>query len=273
VWEALMPTMRVNGATIAYDVTGAGPETIIFAHGLLWDGYMFHKQVAALRDRYRCVTFDFRGQGKSEVTRAGYDMDTLSLDAAQLIEGLGYAPVHFAGLSMGGFVGMRLAARRPELLRSLILIETSAEPEPVGNVPKYRMFYRVARLLGPGAVAGRVMPIMFGQRFLNDPARSAERAEWRKRASANHRVGIARATEGVIARRGVTDEIGAISLPTLIIVGDQDVATVPEKARRIHELIAGSRLVVIPGAGHTSSIEEPEAVTAAIEGFLDEQRR
>lgn len=268
-----MPTIEINGARIAYEETGDGPETIVFAHGLLWDGYMFHKQVAALRDRYRCVTFDFRGQGQSEVTRSGYDMDSLTLDAALLIERLGYAPVHYAGLSMGGFVAMRLAARRPELLRSLILMETSAEPEPVRNIPKYRMFYRVARILGPGAVAGRVMPIMFGQTFLNDPARAKERAEWRTRASTNHRVGIGRATEGVVSRKGVTDEIGAITLPTLIIVGDQDVATVPDKARRIHELIAGSRLVVVPGAGHTSTIEEPEAVTAAIEAFLGDLSR
>lgn len=263
-----MPTMRVNGATIAYEESGSGQETIVFAHGLLWDGYMFHKQIAALRDRYRCVTLDFRGQGKSEVTRDGYDMDTLTLDAAQLIERLGYAPVHFAGLSMGGFVAMRLAARRPELIRSLILMETSAEPEPTQNIPKYRMFYRVARIFGPGAVASRVMPIMFGQKFMSDPARAAEREEWRRRASANHRVGIGRATEGVISRKGITEEISKITAPTLIVVGDQDVATVPARAQRIHELIPGSRLVVIPGAGHTSSIEEPEAVTAAIESFL-----
>lgn len=263
-----MPAMRLNGANVSYEVTGDGLETIVFAHGLLWDGYMFHKQVAALRDRYRCVTFDFRGQGKSEVTRDGYDMDTLTLDAAQLIERLGFAPVHFAGLSMGGFIAMRLGARRPDLIRSLILMETSAEPEPPENIPRYRMFYRVARFLGPGAVASRVMPIMFGQKFMTDPNRAAERDEWRRRASANHRVGIGRATEGVISRRGVTEEIGKIRAPTLIIVGDQDVATVPAQARRIHDLIPGSRLVVIPGAGHTSSIEEPEAVTTAIEEFL-----
>lgn len=268
-----MPTMRINGATINYEETGDGPETIVFAHGLVWSGYMFHKQIAALRDRYRCVTFDFRGQGKSEVTRDGYDMDTLTLDAALLIERLGYAPVHFAGLSMGGFIAMRLGARRPELVRSLILMETSAEPEPKGNLPKYRVFSLVSRFLGPKAVAGQVMQTMFGQKFLKDPARAAERAEWRQRGASNHPVGIQRALRGVLTRKSVTEEIGKITAPTLIIVGDQDVATVPAKAQRIHELIPGSRLVVIPGAGHTSTIEEPEAVTAAIEEFLAEVRR
>ena len=71
---------------------------------------MWRFQVAAFRDRFRCVAWDHRGQGRSELTEGGYDMDTLADDAAALIAQLGIAPVHFVGLSMGGFVGMRLAA-------------------------------------------------------------------------------------------------------------------------------------------------------------------
>ena len=263
-----MPTLHVNGANLYYEEHGAGHETIVFAHGLLWSGRMFDAQVAALQDRYRCITFDFRGQGRSEVTRAGYDMDTLADDAAALIQALGAAPCHFVGLSMGGFIAMRLGIRRPELLRSLILLETSADPEPAANAPKYRMFALAARWFGPRVVAGQVMPIMFGRKFLADPARATQRAEWRRRANANHRTGIYHATMGVIARQGVYDELHAIDLPTLVVVGDQDVATTPDKARRIHERIRGSMLVVIPGAGHTSSVEEPAAVNAAIDAFL-----
>jgi 3-oxoadipate enol-lactonase len=266
-----MPTLRVNGATLWYTDQGAGPETIVFAHGLLWDGRMFDAQVAALRNRFRCIAFDFRGQGQSEVTRGGYDMDTLSDDAAALIEALGAAPCHFVGLSMGGFVGMRLAARRPGLIRSLVLMETSADAEPAENAPKYRAMGVVGWLLGRlgfRLIAGRVMRIMFGRTFLEDPARAAERAEWRSRLMANHRTGITRALGGVIDRLPVYDELGKIACPTLVMVGDQDVATVPAKAERIHAAIAGSRLRIIPGAGHTSSAEEPAFVNAALEEFL-----
>jgi pimeloyl-ACP methyl ester carboxylesterase len=84
----------------------------------------------------------------------------------------------------------------------------------------------------------------------------------------NERTGITRAVKGVIDRAGVYDQLDRIARPTLIIVGDQDVATPPEKAERMRARIAGSRLVVIPGAGHTSTLEEPAAVTAAIERFL-----
>ncbi len=87
-----MPIIRVNSATLYYEEHGTGPEIIVFAHGLLWSCRMFDEQVAALKDRYRCITFDFRGQGQSEVTRDGYDMETLYEDAAALIEALHCAP-------------------------------------------------------------------------------------------------------------------------------------------------------------------------------------
>lgn len=263
-----MPTLSINGAQLYYEAQGHGPETVVFGHGLLWSGAMFGAQVATLRDRYRCITLDWRGQGQSQVTAAGYDMDSLTEDAAALIEHLGAAPCHYVGLSMGGFIGMRLAIRRPELLKSLTLMETSADPEPAENVPRYRLLGRIGRYLGFRLTAGRVMPIMFGQKFIHDPARAEERRYWRARLIANDRVGILRALDGVINRQGVYDQIDRITLPTLIVVGDQDVATVPDKARRIHGRIAGSQLVIIPGAGHSSSVEEPAAVTAALENFL-----
>lgn len=263
-----MPEVMVNGARIHYEERGQGPEAILFSHGLLWSGRMFRAQMAALSDRYRCVSFDFRGQGESGVTAGGYDMDTLTEDAAELIAALGLAPCHFAGLSMGGFIGMRLAARHPDLLRSLILMETSADPEPEVNIPKYRQLLMVARWVGLGPVAGRVMPIMFGATFMRDPARAKERREWQGYLAANNRIGIIRATEGVITREPIYDELGAINLPTLIIIGDEDTATTPDHSARMRDAIKGAQLAPIPRAGHTSSVEEPAAVTAAIEAFL-----
>ena len=270
-----MPYLPIDGKEtypgnrLYYQTRGTGPETIVFSHGLLFDGEMFAAQVDALASRYRCIWYDHRGQGKSDVTRGGYDMDTLSDDAARLIETLDAGPCHFCGLSMGGFVGMRLAIRRPELIRSLMLLETSADPEPEENVPRYRRLRFVARWFGPGVVADRVLPIMFGQKFLDDPRRHGERDAWVRRIRGVDRVGLARAVDGVIDREGVHDRLGEIGCPTLVVVGDQDVATVPAKAERIHAGIPGSRLVVIPGAGHSSSIEEPEAVTATLRDFLE----
>ncbi len=212
---------------------------------------MFYKQVAHLKSRYRCVVYDHRGQGRSQVTEGGYDMDALYADAVGLIEALDLGPCHFAGLSMGGFVGMRVAARRPDLLKSLILMDTSCQEEPFKQ--KYNTLVSVVKLMGIGAVAGKVMPIMFGTPFLEDKARASERKEWHGYLKQNKKT-IVRAVQGVIDRKGIEDELPNIQLPTLVMVGTHDVATVPEKAAHIHELIAGSTLVHLEGAGHTASI-------------------
>lgn len=265
-----MPTLTVNGAGLYYEDQGTGPEAVVLAHGLLWDVRVFAPQVAALKDHYRCIAFDFRGQGRSEVTADGYDMETLTQDAAALIRTLGAAPCHFVGLSMGGFVGMRLALRHPELVRSLCLIESTADAEPRENVLPYTLMAAVGRWLGPRLVTARVMRVMFGEKFVMDPARAGQREEFRRRLLANDPVGTYRATMGVVRRRPVYDEIDRISVPTLVIVGDQDQATVPEKARRIQARIPGARLVTVAGAGHTSPLEEPAAVTQALADFLGE---
>jgi len=263
-----MPHLQINGASLYFEEQGTAQEAILFSHGLLWSGHMFYDQIAVLKNRYRCIAFDFRGQGQSEVTQSGYDIESLYRDAVALIEVLGCSPCHFVGLSMGGFVGLRVAIRRPDLLKSLILIESSSDPEPAENIGRYRMLNFIARWMGLGVVANRVMEIMFGRKFLNDPARATLKHKWKERMVANHRIGITRAVTGVITRAGVTDQLGQIETPTLIIVGDQDVATVPAKAELMHARVPNSKLVVIPGAGHTSTVEEPVAVTDAMVEFL-----
>jgi len=265
-----MAQIAVNGTRLYYEDSGPGAtgETIVFSHGLLWDADMFAAQTAHLKDRYRVIAYDHRGQGRSADDAAtSISMETVWADAVALIETLGIGPVHFAGLSMGGFVAMRMGARRPDLVRSLILMETSADPEPPDNVPKYRKLNLVARWLGLGLVAGKVMPIMFGQDFLTDTRRAGERDRWRRKLTGNRR-SIWRAVNGVIDRDGVHDELARIHCPVLVLVGDQDVATVPAKAERIHAAIPQSRLVRIAKAGHSSSVEQPTAVNTALDAFL-----
>jgi pimeloyl-ACP methyl ester carboxylesterase len=141
-----MPIVEANGVKIYYQETGSGEETLVFSHGLLWSHHMFRAQVEYFKSKYRIIAYDHRGQGQSEY-RTPFDMDTLAEDAAALIKSLCDGPVHFAGLSMGGFIGMRLGARYPELIKSLILLETSANAEPVENHPKYKTLNGLVRCL------------------------------------------------------------------------------------------------------------------------------
>jgi pimeloyl-ACP methyl ester carboxylesterase len=133
---------------------------------------------------------------------------------------------------------------------------------------RYRLLGAIGRYLGFGLVAGSAMPIMFGKTFLTDPARTAERDACRTALLANDRIGISRALGGVISRKSVEGELANIQAPALVIVGEEDVATVPAKAEAIARGIGHATLVRIPRAGHTSTLEEPAAVTAALAQFL-----
>lgn len=263
-----MAMLDVGGAKVWVEESGTGPETILFAHGLLWSGEMFAPQIERLRDRYRCVAIDFRGQGKSPVVDTGYDMDTLTGDTIKVIERLGCAPCHFVGLSMGGFVGLRIAIRRPELLRSLTLIDSAADPEPRLNVVKYNVMLALSHVVGLRPFASTVMRTMFGTAFLEDASRRTECDRLRARLLQNDIVGVRRATRGVIERAAVTDQLGRITTRTQVVHGAGDAAIVTARARRMASEIPGAAFHLIPRAGHTSTLEEPAAITDAIERFL-----
>jgi len=261
--------IEVNGTSLEVLDTGPGSsgETIAFSHGLLWDTSLFAPQIAALRSRYRCIAWDHRGQGKSASDhRNCIGIELVTQDAIALLEHLAPGPVHFVGLSMGGFVAMRIASRRPELLRTLCLIETSADPEPIENVGRYRMLANVVRMLGPRVVGSRVTPIMLGRTILTDPNRRADLATFT--TTMTQRRDIWRAVNGVIDRAGVASELGRINTPTLVMVGDEDVATPRPKSELLVSGIRGARLEVIPHAGHSSTVEEPARVTSALQRFL-----
>lgn len=268
-----MPDIQTNGATIAYTDTGAPPAnpaaaTILFGHGLLFSGWMFHPQIEALRSRYRCVTVDWRGQGESPPSRDGYDMDTLTGDALALVEHLGVGPVHYVGLSMGGFVGQRLAARHGHLLRSLTLLDSSSDVEDPAKSGRYTLMANLYPVIGIAPLRAQVLPLMFGPTFLASPHSASTIDEFTERLRRCPRGGIRKAVLGVARRAAIHDELGAITVPTMVAVGAQDAATPPPKSERIAAAVPGARLEVIPDAGHSSTLEQPAAVTALLRDFL-----
>ena len=267
-----MPHIQLNNADIYYEDSAPDePQkpVIIFAHGLLWSTRMYDEQVAHFKKNYRCIAFDFRGQGQSQITKDGYDMDTLTEDAIALMDALDIEKCHFVGLSMGGFVAQRIAINHPERLLSLTLLETSADPEDPANVPKYNKLIMAIRWLGMKRVSKKVLPIMFGNTFLTDKSRRPQCKKWLKILEANHKTGVIKATMGVIERQGVYQQLGKIITPTLIIVGNEDTATPYPKAERMHFAIAGSKLAVVMGAGHTATVEQPKQVNTVLSKFLD----
>ncbi|MFD3424822.1 alpha/beta fold hydrolase [Nocardia fluminea] len=268
-----MPIITVDGVPIACTDTGApaarpDAATVVFGHGLLFGGWMFRAQLEALQRDYRCVTLDWRGQGDTPPTAEGYDMDTLTADAVGVIRALEVGPVHWVGLSMGGFVGQRLAARHGELLRSLTLLDTSARAEDPTKIGEYHRLALALRWFGIRPIAGKVAAHLFGPSFRASGTGKAVVREWSRRLAGIDRAGTRNAVHGVTERGAVEDELPAITVPTQIIVGDDDAATPLPQARHIASLIPHAQLHIIPACGHSSSLEQPEAVTELLRGFL-----
>lgn len=267
-----MTLRTVRDTRLWVEDTGGDLPPVLFAHGVLWNTSLFAPQVAALRDRYRCISYDHRGQGRSDDTEAkSVPIEQVYEDAVALIESLDIGPVHLVGLSMGGFVAMRVAARRPDLLRSLTLLDTACTAETAINLPKYWGLNFIAQLFGIGSVIDPVMQSLFGQTVLKDPARSADVAAWRQTLLGNRRT-VVRAMRGVMSRKSVVREMTRITVPTLIMVGEEDRATPPAKSEQLHALIRGSTLVRIPLAGHSAPVEQPTFVSETLASFLTQHR-
>jgi 3-oxoadipate enol-lactonase len=187
-----------------------------------------------------------------------------------VIRELGLAPLHLAGLSMGGFAGLRIAARHPGLLKSLTLLNTSASAHTPGKVLSHLVLTAVGRVAGVSLplVVSRVEAEMYGAPFLSDPANDAQRQQWRQRWAQADRAALAKTMLGIAFRPGVRDELADIKIPVLIIAGGADVSLPPAQSRLIHSLIPRSRLVDLPGVGHSSPVEDPAGVTKALSEFL-----
>jgi len=231
---------------------------------------MWTDQVAALCKKYRCINMDFRGHGRSSTTESEYSLEQFAEDVYGLMKELGIEQAHVAGLSMGGMVAVRLALAHPEVVRSLMLLDTSARPEQAERAPQYETMARISREQGPEAIMQGVIPIFFSQAFIEGQPQKLE--AFKEQFRSLNPEGVYRATLAVTRRRDICEEIKSIRVPTLVIVGKEDLAMPVREAETIQRQIAGSRLEKIAGAGHMTPIEQPEKVTAIIEEFLSQVR-
>lgn len=237
---AALPTIDVNGTTLAYDDTGGDGPAVVFSHALYFDRTMFAAQVAGFGRAYRVVTYDHRGQGAS-ARSTSVDMDTLSEDAAALIEALGLAPCHVVGSAMGGFVALRLVTRRPELLRSATVVCSSADEE------------------AEECTALPLEALVFGDTTLASRPEVPER--WLSHFAALDRSVLA-AAEGVLRRKAVLSEVVGAGVPLLAVSGDEDTVYGPEWSQRVADTAANAHHVIVRRAGNTLPVERPDVVNA-----------
>jgi 3-oxoadipate enol-lactonase len=225
---------------------------------------MWAPQVAALRDRYRVLTFDTRGHGGTEAPAGPYTLDLLADDLEDMLTALGIGRCHFMGLSMGGMIGMTHALRHPGRFESLLLCDTTSR---IGPDMQSVWAQRIAAVEAEG-MAHLVVPTLgrwFTPAFHRSHPDVVEAVARMIRATppAGY-VGCSHA----IPRIDLTDRLGAIAVPTLVIVGDQDPGTPVEASRAIQQGIPGAQLAVIPSASHLSNLEQPETFVHLVSTFL-----
>jgi 3-oxoadipate enol-lactonase len=262
-----LPILKANGAELFYEESGSGRETVVFAHGLFTDHSMFAAQRAAFEPNYRVIVYDHRGQGESPNPGWGFEMDTFSEDAVALIQALGAEPCHFVGISMGGNIGMRIAARKPALLLSLTLMNTRAVNEKLARRIQHNFLGRMAKLGNPAPFIGITLKELFGACTLNDPAKQALIQEWADKVRFRPKT-AANSLLAVMNRSDFSGELRNIRCPVLVITGDEDLYCPPSECEALAAGIGGAKLVVIPRCGHSSVLEQPEAVIAAIQDLL-----
>lgn len=267
-----MPTVRANGVDLHYVEAGDGPETVVLSHSYLVDHRHFAAQIEALAREYRVLAYDHRGHGGSEEVPGSYDMEEIYADGLAFVEAVASPPCHWVGLSTGGFVGLRIAARRPELLGSLVVMSAAGDAEPRFNRLKYSLLLAVVGRFGYRPVLGQAMKAMFGSAFLRDPQRRDELAEWRRRLQANPPAAMIRFGRAIFWRDDVRPELERIAAPTLVLAGELDRAVTPARAHDTARRIPGALFETVPGSGHLSTVEAPGWVSTRLAGFLRDGR-
>ena len=263
--------MQVEANGMRMNVAVEGPErapVVTLSHSLAANLEMWRPQIAELTRRYRVVRYDIRGHGGTERPSGPFTLRDLAEDVRALLHNLDIPRTHFVGLSLGGMIGQQIAVDHPELLESLVLADTLSAYGP-DAVEMWEG--RIAAASGPDGMEPLVEPTVM--RWFTADFREArpDQINWVR--------GMIRATqpEGFIGcshavmRLNLTDRLRSVKVPTLILVGRQDPTTPVSGSEIIRDAIGGSQMTVIENAAHISNIEQPEAFSAAVQRFLDEQ--
>jgi pimeloyl-ACP methyl ester carboxylesterase len=252
--------VRVAGLDIAFRRAGSGP-VLVLVHGAAEDGRIWQPQLEGLAGGLTVVAWDEPGAGASSDLPAGFTLAGYAACLAAVVEAAGPGPAHVAGLSWGGTVVLELYRSRPELFRSLILIDSYAGWK--GSLPAAEVRARVegARRMLEAPEFDPVLPGLFAG---EPPARFAALLEDITAAVRPRSLGVQLA---LMAEADLTDVLPQITVPTLLLWGEDDVRSPLKVARRMATSIPESKLVVIPGAGHVCHLERPAEVNAALRAF------
>jgi pimeloyl-ACP methyl ester carboxylesterase len=255
----------IDGVEIEYEAAGSGTAVLLF-HAFPLGLLMWDAQAEALAATHRVVRFDARGFGGSGLGEGPLTMERIADDAAALLDHLGIDRAVVGGCSMGGYAAFAFVRRHPQRLAGLVLQDTRAGADTAEA--RANRATMAAKVLAEGAPAAvdAFLPKLVGETTHRE--RPAVVAGLRERILATPPQAIANALHGLAARADSRETLPTIEVPTLVLVGTEDVLTPPGEAATMAAAIPRARLDVIPGAGHLANLERPDAVNAALRAFL-----
>ena len=235
--------LRAGDAAVGYDDAGQGAP-LVLCHAFPLDRTMWAPQTSAFAAQYRCLTLDARGFGESTATPP-FTVDRYADDVAAVLDAAALDRAVVVGLSMGGYVAFALWRRHRQRVRALVLADTRAAADIPDARERRRELIELARTAGPAAVAERQVVGLLGKTTRERrPDIVATARAIMNRASV---AGIVGGLEALMARPDSTPALPTISVPTLVVVGEEDAVAQPKEARAMHAAIPGSRLEVLGG--------------------------
>ena len=242
-----------------------GPEDgapVVFANSLGTDLRLWDPILPLLAPGLRIIRFDKRGHGLSSCPPAPYSMGSMITDTERLLDHLNVRDCVFVGLSIGGMIAQGLAVKRLDMIRALVLSNTATK---IGNRDIWAERIAAVEQGGIESLADAVMERWFSADFMeSEPEECDKVRDMIRNTKVSGFCGCCRAIQGL----DLTDRISAITVPTQMIVGEDDPGTPVAAHQVMHEKIAGSELVVIPNALHFSNVEQKDAFNDAYMGFL-----
>lgn len=256
-----MAYAAVNGQNIHYEDTGGDGPVVILGHGFLMDRSMFDAQVDALRGQYRVITWDERGFGATEFDGKPFSYWDSAKDCLALLDHLGIERAVVGGMSQGGFLSLRAALLAPERVRALILLDTASVSEHPEVAEGYRQMIETWTTVGPVDQLAEIIANI----IIAEPTHNAQWiATWQSRPKEL----LAEPGACLLSRDDITDRLGEITCPALVVHGTEDTAITMDKAEILAAGLVGCGGVVKVGGAHAANLTNPEPVNAAILEFL-----
>ena len=246
----------------------ADTPSLTLSHALGATLHLWDDVAPALASRHWVLRYDARGHGGSEVPPGPYTLGQMAEDVVELLDAFGIARTHFVGMSMGGLVGMALALGHPSRVGSLILCDTTA-CYGESRRPMWEERIRIAEAAGmTDELIELTMEIWFTEAYRSrEKARVDRVREMLRRTDPGAYVAAIRAIGFV----DLTDRLGGIRCPTLVVVGEDDPGTPPSMSQTLAERIAGAHVQILSGARHAAVIERAAEFTRLVGDFIARQ--